>query len=117
MQRVTATAIEGMNGFQVHCEFIAGSDARGCMVVLVGEFDNLTSILDRNEDSKFLTSTIPHSCYHEVFAFDIESDGMSGTLAIPGVLVKNFSFQTPCQITSESSEFLSYKCIFFVKSQ
>ena len=66
VQRVTATAIEGMNGFEVHCEFIAGSDAQGCMVVLIGELDNLTSCLDRNDDSKFLVSTISLSCYHEI---------------------------------------------------
>ena len=60
------------------------------MVVLIGELDNLTSYLD---DSKFLVSTIPLSCYQEIFAFDIENDGMKGTLAIPGVLVKNSVLQ------------------------
>ena len=114
VQRVTAAAIKGMNGFEVHCEYIAGSDARGCMVVLIGELDNFTSFLDRNDDSKFLVSTLPLSCYHEIFAFDIENDGMNGTLAIPGMLVKNFSFTTPCQVTptkGRSSEFNCYKCV------
>lgn len=117
VQMVTAAAIENMNSFQVYCEFITGTDARGCVVVLVGELDNLTSCLDRN-NSKFLTSTIPLSCYHEIFAYDIENDGMNGTLAIPGVLVKNFSFPTPCQETGELGGFLSYNFFLFIfKSQ
>ena len=112
VQMVTATAIDGINAFIVHCEFIAGTDAQGCMVVLVGELDNITAYLERN-DSKVLTANNPLSCYHDIFAFDIENDRMNGTLAIPGMLVKNFSFPTPCQmvpIKGYSGEFLNYNC-------
>ena len=75
-----------MNAFVVQCVFITGSNAQGCMVVLVGELENITANLEQN-GSKVLNVSHPLSCYHEIFAFDIESDGSVGTLAVPGVLV------------------------------
>ena len=77
-----------MDAFVVQCDFITGSNAQGCIVVLVGEVDNVTANLSNLEQNylKVLTISHPLSCYHEIFAFDIESDGSVGTLAVPGVL-------------------------------
>ena len=86
------------NFILVRCEFITGSDAQGCSVVLVGrsEIDNVTYTvrLNRSDTStnlteleKLINATFPLSCYRDVYGFDIESDGSIGTLAISGVLI------------------------------
>ena len=89
-----------MDAFVVQCYFITGSNAQGCMVVLVGEFDNITANLSNLEEksSKVLTISHPLSCYREIFAFDIESDGSVGTLAVPGV----FNSTTSCVSTTST---------------
>ena len=92
-----------MNAVVVQCDFITGSNAQGCMVVLVGEFDNITANLSNLEEngSKVLTISHPLSCYYEIFAFDIESDGSVGTLAVPGVFnVSHASDTTSCISTT-----------------
>ena len=94
-----------MNAFVVQCDFITGSNARGCMVVLVGEYDNITANLSNLEEnsSKVLNVSHPLSCYHEIFAFDIESDGSVGTLAVPGVFkISNPSNTTSCLPTTST---------------
>ena len=77
----------------MQCDFIIGSDAEGCMVVLVGDVDNRTISLTRNSyvcaTGIIDISRWPFSCYRELFAFDIESDGSVGAMAVPGELVQN----------------------------
>ena len=73
----------------VQCDFIPGSDAQGCMVVLVGESDNTTVNLTR-------TGALLTACQIEhlpitmtpinVFGYDIEFDGSVGTQQVPGIL-------------------------------
>ena len=86
VQNVTATPVESMDAFVVQCDFITGSNAKGCMFVLEGEFENITANLEQN-DSEIVNVSHPLSCYCEIFAFDIESDGSVGTLAVPGILL------------------------------
>ena len=90
MQKVKAE--QRQNDIRVQCDFIMSSDAQGCMVALIGDIVNTTVNVTRctscssgllNLNSQSL------SCYHEVFAFDIESDGSVGTLAISGKLILN----------------------------
>ena len=78
-----------MESFVVQCDFISGSNAQGCMVVLVGELGNITVDINNLEQngSKIVNVSHPLSCYHKIFAFDIESDGSNGTLAVPGVIM------------------------------
>ena len=80
-----------MNAFKFQCDFIPGSNAQGCMVVLMGEVNNVTVNLMRENlhNVVIINLTHPLSCYHEIIGFDIESDGSVGTLAIPGVLIRN----------------------------
>ena len=87
-----------MNAFVVQCDFITGSNAQGCMVVLVGEFDNITANVEQN-GCEVLNVSHPLSFYHEIFAFDIESDGSVGTLAVPGVLVGGRDDNSSCLTT------------------
>ena len=69
----------------VTCDFIPGSDAQGCMVVLIGESENMTVNITRDDEctTKILQLA---STLSDVFGFDIESDGSVSTLAIPGTI-------------------------------
>lgn len=77
------------------CEFITGSDAQGCMIILVSEHKNITTNLTR--DSSFTTITVRFNtfqrllCNPKVFGYDIESDGSIGSLAVPGIISVNLS--------------------------
>ena len=77
----------------MECDFISGSDADGCVVVLVssGEVDNTTLNITRQSNSSNIAETefelpSPLYCYSEAYALDIEADGSTGTLPIHGVL-------------------------------
>ena len=72
------------NIFTVQCEFISGSNAQGCLVVLIGQYDNITERLTRNNNTKLVYVKYPQSCYRNVIAFDIESNGSVGLIAVPG---------------------------------
>lgn len=101
MVKVVALAVPN-NAFTVQCDFITGSDAEGCMVMLVGEFGNSTVTLTRSNNSQVFNATHPLSCYHEVLAYDIESDGSTGTLAVPGLLVRNSSRTESCDLSTSN---------------
>lgn len=74
--------------FIAQCDFMAGSSALGCMVVLVGKHDNVTLRLTRLHGQSALGAipvvNQPSDDYHGIVAFDIESDGSVGALAIRG---------------------------------
>ena len=59
----------------------------------MGDVNNRTISLIRNSyvcaTGRIDISDWPFSCYHELFAFDIESDGSVGAMAVPGELVQN----------------------------
>ena len=85
---VKITLIEGAN-VSVECEFIAGSDATGCMVVLIGLVAypiNLTRNPNKTLTTLMVTLELSPFCYTGVEAFDIESDGSVGSLAVHGQL-------------------------------
>ena len=90
----------GVNASIIQCEFITGSTASGCMVVLTGfrEYKiNVTRNINMCINSATTTSVTldhPPSCYTGVEAFDIESDGSVGSLAVPGQLGSRV--ETPC---------------------
>ena len=71
----------------VRCDFITGSDAQGCMVVLIGESGNTTVNLTRDDSSLCAMEALPLTMmFSHIFGFDIESDGSVGTLPVPGIL-------------------------------
>ena len=89
--RVVATG--DSNRVRVECDFILGSDADGCVVVLLstGEVDNTTLNSTRENNSSQMAVTqlelpSPLHCYNRVYALDVESDGSIGSLPVPGVL-------------------------------
>ena len=104
VQVIMATLIEGVNASIIQCEFVAGSNASGCMVVLTGFEACIVNIyLTRNASTNSATTIItlehPPSCFAGVEAFDIESDGSVGSLAVPGQL--RGRLETPCIIAVE----------------
>lgn len=88
------TGIPGANNaLRVRCEFVLGSDANGCMVVLLGDDSNHTRKIIKTSNDTTLTELMsiiyPSQCYHSVVAFDIESDDSIGQLPVPGYLEIN----------------------------
>ena len=88
VQNVTVNEVEGSNSITIHCDFVTGSDALGCVVILVGEVTNTTAILNREAGIGVATTdlALPLGCYGEVMAYDIEADGSNGTLPVLGIL-------------------------------
>ena len=80
---------DGRSLIRVQCDFITGSDAQGCMVMLVGDF-NETLNLTRPDNASDVSETYMFnlqytiSCFKTVLAYDIEKDGSIGSLAIYG---------------------------------
>jgi hypothetical protein len=119
VQNITVAAVmENDNGsvpgmVLVQCDFIPGSDAQGCMVVVVGESDNTTVNLTRS--GTLLTAcTIQRLLITtpiiNVFGYDIEFDGSVGTQQVPGTssvtsLTDGYSLCQPNE--AKSSPFLS----------
>ena len=92
VQLVTAAVSNEVNNvIVVQCDFVSGSDAQGCMVILVGELGNITLNLTREGISTTLmiNQALPLSCYRDIIAFDIESDKSVGTLAVSGAIVRS----------------------------
>ena len=89
VQKVSAVALDGQYSFIVECEFIPGTDAQGCLVILVGELDNVTVNLIRSSSNKVGTVEVANSpsSYFKVVAFDVEHDGSVATLSIPGDII------------------------------
>ena len=90
VQAVTATFINSVNMSTILCEFLAGSNAKGCMVVLTSGGQEATYNLTKREsvNCSILTVTLvfPQSHIDQVEAFDIKANGSVSSLAIPGLL-------------------------------
>ena len=90
VQSITAIHDENRDVIILQCDFILGSVAQGCMVVLIGESENITVNLTRFFNTACTTETfeLPTTVTDiiSVFGYDIENDGSIGTLAIPGKL-------------------------------
>lgn len=91
---VRAAAQSNPYAFNIECGFISGSNARGCMVMLLSEVDNTTVNLTMDQNAIFNT-VYSVSCYNTVIAFDIEQDGSIGTIQVPGDIVSSYE-NTEC---------------------
>ena len=101
VQMIEAVVLSDVT-FRVQCDFITGSDAQGCMIVLVGDYNNVSVTLLMNlTNSEIINVTTSVSCYKRVIAFDIEYDGQVGTLAVPGKLSGNVNTSTKCLPSSK----------------
>ena len=117
VQEVQAKQIK--NDIQIKCNFITGSNAQGCMVVLVGDAINTTVNVTRcgsHSCSVLILNSLPLSCYFEMFAYDIESDDSVGTLPISGELMdKPISIMiASCAQNSHSGKYIHYVAIILI---
>ena len=122
MQVVTATLSEGVNTSIIQCEFIEVSNVAGCRIVLTtnnGEQDYYNLIKNQNTNLTAIAVTLelPPSCYSGGKAFDIESDGSVGTLAIPGHITNLSQVQcTPATLPGSCVRYAEeFYFIFLVK--
>ena len=88
VQAVNVTVVDE-SAVAVQCLFIHGSDALGCNVVLVSKCQNVRDVqanLSRSDIFSFGQLNLTHSitCYHEVFAFDINVNNTFSNLSIEG---------------------------------
>ena len=96
----------------VQCMFVNGSTARGCMVVLVGQSDNVTVNLTREDLCAIHTinNTYPPQ---SITGYDIESDGTVGMLAIIGEL-SNDTLTCPSDDQMPSRFACSYGGLYYL---
>ena len=93
VQMIKALVQEDNRRFILQCSFMDDSNAQGCMVVLVSSFGMEKRNLTRSGTQSVEVVNVMHplSCYSQVYGYDIESDGSLGTLAVPGIIVRNSS--------------------------
>ena len=98
VQSVWASLDDISNAVVLQCSFIVGSDARGCLVTLQGELDNITINLTRDGSCAFRAVKTANalSNFTKVIGFDVESDGSVGDLAVPGVILMDVSMMPLC---------------------
>ena len=104
VQGATTTLARETNKVVLQCTFAIGSDAQGCMIVLMGEVGNVTKILKRSNADEQVDETLiiprPLHCYTGLFAYDIESDGTIGTLGVPGEITIDVDTSEPCNTST-----------------
>ena len=96
----------------LHCDYIANTDAQGCMVELRDGSETVSINMSRNSnDECFTIAPLNAAILDEALGFDIEFDGSIGGVAIPGEVVQDTnavsecdSEQTISQPPSSSSE-------------
>ena len=87
VQSVNATVV-GKSTIDIQCRFIHESDALGCKVVLNSDCSNMHINLSRKITYASEQFTLTHdqilSCYHRVFAFDIDVNNTISNLSVEG---------------------------------
>ncbi len=96
MERVSLRLVENIT-YSIQCSYISGSNARGCVFILVSGVEgvaNITGIINRTS-SEGVRIEVPNiGSYREVLAFDLESDNTTGTLPVRGS-IESHPFQCP----------------------
>ena len=93
------------------------------MVMVLGEFDNTTVNLTRENNGS--SEVVTHhelayslSCYHQAYALDIEADGSLGSLSLPVTLArKNTTLPIECSPNEEApvqSEHKVYIAVYMI---
>ena len=93
VQAVTATVVREST-IDIQCLFIERSDAIGCKVVFVSEctgvdyhqYTNLSRVTTTASGQLRLSLSYGNSCHHRVFAYNIEIDNTTSSLAIEGII-------------------------------
>ena len=83
VQSINVVTIEPRKIIYIVCQYMPGSDANGCLVVLVGKSRNVTVNLTKENECSIQSVPLPSSLL-SVFGYDIESDGSIATLPVLG---------------------------------
>ena len=88
VQAISATAV-GESAIDIQCWFIHGSDALGCKIVLISDcpsVDDEHTNISRSDMSASGQLNLTHniSCYHRVYAYDIDVNNTLSNLTIEG---------------------------------
>lgn len=93
LKKISVVARENLT-LTVECQFINGTDALGCVVVLFDsemKLQNISSTFFRKDSELALQGQLDVSedvfCYDRVIGFDLESDNTTNNLALPGNLI------------------------------
>lgn len=91
---------------RVKCEFIKGTDAKGCLVWLLGKDNNHSMEIMRTTSDAIQMAelvSVKHSqAFYDVIAFDIESDNSIGQVSVTGYLEDNA--ESYCQPSTEDKK-------------
>ena len=94
---------------KVHCYYVNGSDAQGCLVVFINNFGQVDNQTVRLENSSIAWEEFnlnhPISCYHRVLAFDIEAGDNVSDIAIVANATRTLT--TPCPLASPGNLFIA----------
>ena len=68
------------------------------LITMLGEESLVKMKRNETTNSAISTITLNYSqlCYQEVQAFDVESDGTVGSLAVPGMILRAMSVSEEC---------------------
>ena len=106
VQSVEVAEMALVGSVRIQCSFMVGSKATGCIVLLIGEVGNTTKTLSREDNAQVVVVIykLPYtlSCYHKVFALDMESDGSISSLIYPGVFLKEVNKGEKCSPIKET---------------
>ena len=84
--------------YSIQCSYINGSNAKGCIYVLVGMvMGNITGTIRRTSSEGDVVTISNIGYYKEVLAYDWESDNTIGILPIRG----NINFNETCPVTGK----------------
>ena len=92
--------------YSIKCSYISGSDARGCVFILVGGVEgvaNITGIINRTSSERVLVELISVDNIIELLVFDLENDNTTGNLSTSA----DVNSIAPCIDIGERE----YKCI------
>ena len=85
--------------YSIQCSYINGSNAQGCIYVLVGMvMGNITGTIRRTSSERDVVTISNIGYYKEVLVYDWESDNTIGILPIRG----NISFNETCPVTGNN---------------
>ena len=106
----------------VQCDFIMNSNALGCMVVIVGEFTNITVNLTRGDKINSACTTVSNNnilneSLYDVFGFDIEFDNSVSSFLVPGVIERNNATRLTCDSGNASAIPMISRKLVEVKQQ
>ena len=81
VQSVTISRDQG-DIYSIQCSYVTGSDAIGCVYILVSNKTNVNNFTGTLERTRMLVEISNIGCYLEVLAYDLERDNTTGTLPI-----------------------------------